>query len=164
MSPRSDQPRANSVCRLRLWPPNGFALFPLLCICVAILGFLWTFFCCSKDTAKLFWAIPPLTRLGYLTSALRCPNHIVSYRIAPGVCRARQWVRDVLSLWRQPSRVNVIARACAVHQQLSCFPRGHNRKSWSIWGQTVYHSQQGHCTKQHKFVASCCLSLPKTLL
>lgn len=40
------------------------------------------------------------------------------------------------------------------------FPHGHNRKSWSIWGQTVYHSQQGHCTKQHKFVASCCKNSP----
>lgn len=37
MSPQSDQPRANSVRRLRLWPPNGFALFPLFCILVFLL-------------------------------------------------------------------------------------------------------------------------------
>lgn len=37
MSPQSDQPRANSVRRLRLSPPNGFALFPLFCILVFLL-------------------------------------------------------------------------------------------------------------------------------
>lgn len=37
MSPQSDQPRVNSVRRLRLWPPNGFALFPLFCILVFLL-------------------------------------------------------------------------------------------------------------------------------
>lgn len=29
-------------------------------------------------------------------------------------------------------------------------PRGHNKKSRSIWGQTVNHSQQGRCTSQPK--------------
>lgn len=79
----------------------------------------------------------------------------VSYCICSAGCLQTEAVNKgcVESLRRQPSRRDVTTRACAVHQQLSCSPRGH-KKSQSIWGQAVNHSQQSRCTSQPKSVAS----------
>lgn len=123
--------------------------------CAAISGFLWTFFFAVRIQHSLICQ----TVLSYSSAnPSRVPYEC--FKVSKPHCQLLNSARCLQSLWRQPSRGNAIARACTVHQQLSCFPHGHNRKSWSIWGQTVYHSQQGHCTKQHKFVASCCKNSP----
>lgn len=84
-------------------------------------------------------------------------NRAYSYCICSAGCLQRAAVNKgcVESLWRHPSRRDVTTRACAVHQQLSCSPRGHNKKSRSIWGQTVNHSQQSLCTSQPKSSWNC---------
>lgn len=87
--------------------------------------------------------------------------------VVPGVCGLSEAVNKgcVESLWRQPSRGDVTTRACAVHQQLSCSPRGNSKRSWSIWGQAVNHCQQGRCTESTKSDALWCMMppLPKSV-
>lgn len=144
----------------------------------------------SVTSAVKLSSTPCMRQPSYLGFLLNCSNFTMQYgcnhfalniprKLLRGVQRAEPYFLSVsVASYRirsagclQSEAVNkgfveaAKQRGCD-HSCLRCtsaavmFPRGHNKKSLSIWGQAVNHSQQGRCTSQPKSVASWCMNPP----